>query len=134
MKATFKFRKVASDLFGHIYRPYADVLIYGKNGKQKKVTMLVDSGADYTLLPRREASLLGIDLSRDCTKHVTRGVGGPQTVYLYRGLDVELAGEKLKIPAGFLAKNDVPPLLGRHQFMELFKICLHEHVTSFEPD
>ncbi|MFQ6009398.1 MAG: retropepsin-like aspartic protease [Candidatus Zixiibacteriota bacterium] len=131
MKTTFKFQKIASDLFGYIYRPYAHVLFYGKNGKERIITMVVDTGADYTLLPRREAALLGIDLNQDCTSHTTYGVGGPQTVCLYKDVQVELGDKKLKIPVGFLEKNNVPPLLGRHQFMELFKTCFHEHVVSF---
>lgn len=132
MSATFKFRKIASDLFGHIYRPYADVFFYGKNDKARLITMVVDTGADYTLLPRREAAILGIDLNQDCTSHTTYGVGGPQTVYLYKGMEVQLANQKLKIPVGFLEKNNVPPLLGRHQFMELFKTCFHQQAVSFE--
>ena len=86
MSLAFKFRKIASDLFGDIYRPYADVTFYGQHGRPRKITMVVDIGADYTILPRREAALLGIDLNRDCTMHTTYGVGGVQKVYLYRGV------------------------------------------------
>lgn len=132
MKATFKFRKIASEMFGHIYRPYADVFFYGKGGKARLITMVVDTGADYTILPRREAAILGIDLNQDCTSHTTYGVGGPQTVYLYKKMEVELGNQKLKIPVGFLEKNNVPPLLGRHQFMELFKTCFHQRLVSFD--
>ena len=132
MRTAFRFRRIASDLFGHIYRPYADVLVYGRNNKRRLITMVVDTGADYTILPRRQAALLEIDLSRDCTPHSTYGVGGPQTTYLYEGLEVRLGSKQLKIPVGFLDTNDVPPLLGRHQFMELFKTCLDDHVVSFE--
>ena len=132
MKASFRLQKIASDLFGFIYRPYADVILYGKHGRPRKVTMIVDTGADYTILPRREAALLGIDLSRDCLVHTTYGVGGPQTVYLYQNLEVELGEQKLTIPVGFLDKNDVPPLLGRHQCMELFKTCFDQGIVSFE--
>jgi len=133
MKATFKFQKLASELFGYVYRPYADVIFYGKNGKARKITMLVDTGADYTLLPRREAALLSVDLNQDCKIHTTYGVGGPKTVYLYlQGLQVELGEVKAKVPVGFLDENDIPPLLGRHQFMELFKTCFDKHVVSFE--
>jgi hypothetical protein len=90
MRVVFRFRKIASDLFGYIYRPYAEVIFYGRNGKPRKITMVVDTGADYTLLPRREAALLGIDLSQECTANTTYGVGGPQIVYLYRGLQAKL--------------------------------------------
>lgn len=132
MKVRFRFRKITSELFGDIYRPYADVLVIGKHGKPRMITMVVDTGADYTLFPRQEAVLLGIDVERDCVAQTTYGVGGPQTVYLYQGLEVAFGGHQLKVPAGFLNTNEVPPLLGRHGFMELFTTCFEKRVVSFE--
>lgn len=132
MKTSFRFQKIPSELFGHIYRPYAEVVVYGKNKKPRAITMLVDTGADFTILPRREAAILGIDLSQDCTVHTTYGVGGPQRTYLYKGLEVKLGETRLKIPVGFLDRNNVSPLLGRHQFLELFKTCFYGNVVSFE--
>lgn len=132
MSLKLPFKKIASEIFGEIYRPYADIIAYGKNGKAKKITLVVDTGADYTIFPRREAALLGIDLNKDCTIHTTFGVGGARNVYLYRNLPVDLDGKQFKIPVGFLDTNEVPPLLGRHQFMELFKTCFSSHVVTFE--
>jgi hypothetical protein len=132
MRATFTFHKIQSDIFGWIYRPYAEVIFYGKHGQPRIITMVVDTGADYTILPRREAAILGYDLSQDCVAQTTFGVGGPQTVYLLKRTEIELAETKLTIPVGFLDSNNVPPLLGRHQFIELFKTCFNNHVVSFE--
>lgn len=131
MKVEFKFRKIASELFGEIYRPYADIIAYGRNGKARGITLVVDTGADYTIFPRREAALLGIDLDRDCTIHTTFGVGGARNVYLYKDLHVSLGNKKFKIPVGFLDTNEVPPLLGRQQFLELIKTCFVNHIVSF---
>jgi hypothetical protein len=132
MKTTFRFHRLASDVFGSIYRPYADILVYGPNRKPRTITMVVDTGADYTIFPRREAALFGIDLSRDCTIHTTYGVGGPETVYLYPKLEMVLGEARVQIPVGFLNTNEVPPLLGRHQCLERFKTCFDQHVVSFE--
>lgn len=38
--------------------------------------MIVDTGADYTLLPRFMAEKLGINLEKDCKDFTTFGVGG----------------------------------------------------------
>ena len=43
--------------------------------------MIVDTGADYTLLPRFLAPVLGIDLNKDCQKLKTSGVGGEERVF-----------------------------------------------------
>lgn len=131
MSTSFPFRKISSDLFGQIFRPYVDIVAYGKKGHPRTITMIVDTGADYTILPRREAAILGIDIQHDCTIHSTYGVGGSQTVYLYKDLHIEFGGKTLHIPVGFLDTNNVPPLLGRHQCIELFKICFENHEVGF---
>ena len=132
MKTAFRFRQISSELFGTIHRPYADVLFIGKNKKRRTISMVVDTGADYSLLPRKDASLLEIDLAKDCTLYTTYGVGGSQTVYLYRNMKVELDTLTLTIPVGFLDSNDIPPLLGRHGFLEVMKTCFENHVVYFE--
>ncbi|KKS20640.1 MAG: hypothetical protein UU81_C0019G0015 [Microgenomates group bacterium GW2011_GWC1_41_8] len=38
---------------------------------------------------------------------------------------------ELTIPVGFLDSDDVPPLLGRHGFMEIFKTCFDNHMVYF---
>ncbi|MBI4130655.1 retropepsin-like domain-containing protein [Candidatus Roizmanbacteria bacterium] len=132
MKTAFRFRQISSELFRVIHRPYTDVTFIGKNKKRRIVSMVVDTGADYSLLPRKDASLLGIDLAKDCTLYTTYGVGGSQTVYLYMNMKVELDTLKLTIPVGFLDSNDIPPLLGRHGFFEVMKACFENHVVYFE--
>lgn len=124
---TFKFHKV-----GLVYRPFADVIFVGPNQKPRKISMLVDTGADNTILPWREAAILGVDLQKDCVANTTFGVGGPQTMYSHQGLQVQLGGYQLVVPVGFLDTNEVPPLLGRDKFMEHFKTCFANKTVSFE--
>lgn len=84
MVVKFDYEKEDSPLFGTIYRPVADVLLQNiKTRRWQPVTMLVDSGADYTLLPFWFSVPLGIDLARDCEEETTLGVGGEVGVYLY---------------------------------------------------
>lgn len=95
--------------------------------------MIVDTGADYTLLPRFLAPLIGIDVSTDCRKIETRGVGGKSNVYLTRKRIVARIGDfERRIPVGFLPIDDLPPLLGRHEFLETFRVVFHHHTTSFD--
>lgn len=100
--AVFPFRFIGKTKLGVIYRPYAIVLAYSKaRSKWQPVEMVVDTGADYTLLPKRYSVILGIDLTRDCEAETTLGVGGAETVYQYKNLPVKLGNWEKKIPAGF---------------------------------
>ena len=82
--------------------------------------MIADTGADYTLLPKFLADQLGIDLNKDCQPFTSYGVGGNQKVYLFPSLRIRLGEWERRIPVGFLDKDAVPPLLGRHKALEKF--------------
>ena len=131
--AQFPFRKIGKGPLGEIFRPYAEVLIFVKKKKiWLPANMVIDSGADYTLLPRRYATLLEIDLAQDCIAETTLGVGGSETVYLYRKLLVKIGNWQKEIPVGFLERDDIPALLGRLDFMEILKVIFEDRRTTFE--
>ena len=132
MPVIFSFRKIRSEVFRFIYRPYADVYLQKKDKSGWRLaTMVVDTGADYTILPSTYAESLGIDLAKDCMPQTTHGIGGPETVFIYKGLIVKLANYQRKIPVGFLERADVPPLLGRHEFLETFRVVFEKHRVDF---
>lgn len=116
-----------------IFRPYAKVLIFAKKKKTwLPANMVVDSGADYTLLPRRYAIALGIDLANDCIAETALGVGGSETVYFYKKLLVKMEDWQNEIPVGFLERDDIPALLGRLAFIESLRVIFEKHKTTFE--
>lgn len=101
--AEFPFTKIGRGHLGDIFRPYATVLLFAKTRKiWLPVNMVVDSGADYTLLPKRYASVLGIDLARDCVVEMSVGIGGSERVFLYREQLARLGKWQKKIPVRFL--------------------------------
>ena len=133
MWASFKFHQIKSPSFGMIYRPYALVFLKSKDGADwVPVEMVVDTGADYTILPKKYLPILGYDAAIDCEPEITYGVGGPETVYLLRKIRVKLDKWEKDIPVGFLERDDVPALFGRHMFMELMKTTFAKHVVMFE--
>jgi len=133
MAVSFAFKKEKSSLLGIIYRPMAIVFFQNKKtGVFKPVSMLVDTGADYTLLPRFLAQSLGLDLNRDCQKLKTSGVGGQETVFFCkRKVEVRLGDWQREIPLGFLDDDFIPPLLGRHEFFETFKTIFDNKKLTF---
>lgn len=98
-----------------------------------RVAMLVDTGADYTLLPHLYANYLGITLNRQGQVFETMGIGGREPVYLVRHWPMKLGPWQRDIPIGFLRRDDVPPLLGRHACLEVFKLTFFRHRTTFAP-
>lgn len=134
MSVTFKFKEYPSSIFGVTRRPVAQVSFQHKNKiRWLPVTMLVDSGADYTLLPFFLAYPLGINLITDCKVIHTKGVGGTSKVYLLKKkIKVKLGEFKREIPIGFLSNDYIPPLLGRQEFFETFKVVFDKFYVQFE--
>lgn len=96
-----------------------------------EAVMLVDSGADYMLLPKFYANILGVDLKNQSTAFRTMGVGGTERVSLLRKLPVRLGAWEAKVPVGFLSRDNVPPLLGRQGFLEKLRVVFDLHTTYF---
>lgn len=83
--------------------------------------MVIDTGADFTILPKYLASDLGISLKSDCLVDTTKGVGGEQTIYLVKDrVKARIGRIRREVPIAFFSTNDLPPLLGRMGFLETF--------------
>lgn len=93
--------------------------------------MIVDTGADYTILPRFYAYDLGINLHKDCIAYQTFGIGGKEKVYLLKNAKVKFGRWQRFVPVGFLNRDDISPLLGRQEFLEIFKVTFINHSTVF---
>lgn len=134
MTLSFKFRREKSPLFGIIHRPMAQVFFWSKSSREWiEVWMIVDTGADYTLLPRYLVNDLGVNLEKDCRIYSTSGIGGSENVYLLKKeIRVKLGKWQQKIPIGFLERDEIPPLLGRQGFLESFDTLFSKkHIVSF---
>lgn len=96
--------------------------------------MIVDTGADYSILPRHFSEKLRISLEKDCLKDTTVGVGGKQTIYFYKKkIKVTIGHLERKVPIAFFDSNEIPALLGRLGFMETFDVeFLKTHAVVFK--
>ena len=131
--ASFPFTFIGKTNVGKIYRPYAIVLAYSKVRKKwQPLEMIIDTGADYSLLPKRYAPILGIDLAQECQVETTAAIGGVETVYQYQKLPIRIGDCQKQVPVGFLERNDIPPLLGRLNCLELFRLIFENKNSLFE--
>ena len=122
MDVRFRFEDGEKGVFGHIYRPIAKVTFRSPHiDKSVDVWMVVDTGADYTILPRHFSEKLRISLERECFKDITFGVGGEQTIYFCKSkIKAHIGSFERDVPLAFFDNNEVPALLGRLGFLETF--------------
>lgn len=135
MTAKFPYDPVGKMYFGPIYRPVAQVSFQSPNTKLWTYTwLIVDTGADFSILPRYVAKDLRISLERDCVIDSTFGVGGEQRIYLCKEkITAKIGDMTRKVPLAFFDSDDVPPLLGRCGFLESFDVeFLKTHVVMFK--
>ena len=130
MALTFQFEKNISPILGEIHRPIAQVFFFSKvKNRWYEVWMLVDTGADYTLLPRYFSKRLGIKLQKECTVFKTAGVGGTEKVYFLKNIKAKLGMWERRVPVAFLDRDEIPPLMGRHLFIETFETTFSSNHT-----
>lgn len=128
----FPFERRSSTIFQQVYRPIAKVSFWSNKIRLwVEIVMIVDTGADYTLLPRFYSFDLGIDLKKECIPYSTTGVGGTEKVYIFKNAKIKLGKWQRIVPIGFLDRDNIPPLLGRQGFLETFKVLLYKHNTYF---
>lgn len=135
MDVEFPFENVGKSFFGAIYRPVAKVSLKSlRNTIWTEAWMVVDTGADFTILPRYLAEDLHISLERDCVKDETFGVGGEQAIYLCKQkIKAKIGNIERDVPLAFFDSNEVPALLGRLGFLETFDTeFLKSHVVVFK--
>lgn len=135
MDVKFPFENVGKSFFGQIFRPVAKVSLKSiKINAWTETWMVVDTGADFTILPRYLTEDLGISIENDCVKDSTFGVGGEQTIYLCkRKVNAKIGSLKRDIPLAFFDSSEVPALLGRLGFLETFDTeFLKKHILIFK--
>lgn len=135
MDVKFNFEDAGEGRFGHIYRPIAKVTLKSPvTNKSVDIWMVVDTGADYTILPRHFSEKLRISLERDCIKDATFGVGGEQTAYFLKNkIKAKIGQLERDIPLAFIDNNEIPALLGRLGFLETFDTeFLKKHIVVFK--
>lgn len=91
--------------------------------------MVVDTGADYCILPASVILDLGIAL-KDCERQRASGVGGHEDIFLHRKIRFRIGPWEFVAPVGFLKREGVPPLLGRYRALDIFDLRIQNFITT----
>lgn len=132
-RESFAYQSKPSAIFKTIKRPMAEVSFWSAPRKKWLVyAMIIDTGADYTILPMKASTDLGVDIEKQCQQYSTRGIGGSEKVYICAGkIPIKIGKLEAKIPIAFLERDDIPPLLGRHKSLNLFDVRFAHSIVSF---
>jgi Aspartyl protease len=89
----------------------------------EEILMIVDSGAQLSLISREVGDSLGFEVSRGEPITVGQGVGG-EVQYVKRIIDLTIDGLTFKAPVAWLLTEiaNAPLLLGREIVFDLFDI------------
>ena len=135
MALNFKFRKEKSPLFGEIYRPVAQVFLWSQDLRITRHPECSEGSRFFGFQPQNDIGCVtpGSVKKRKWRTYSTAGIGGEEKVYLLKErLKVRLGKWEQEIPIGFLERDEVPPLLGRQDFLEKFDTFFSKkHVVSF---
>lgn len=130
-RVSFAYERRPSAILGTTPRPVAQVELYSwRFGRWLSYTMVVDTGADFCVLPSPVAQDLGLE-RRPGTRHAVSGIGGQQAIVLYHRLPMRLGPWQLQVTVGVVARDDLPPLLGRHRCLDAFDLRLRHFVSTF---
>lgn len=128
MTLTFKYKDVARSNGTNALSPSIPATL-SNGGTKYNIMVLLDSGADFSAIPKSIAELLGLDLNGE--KEKTFGIGGEvSTVGSLMNIELERAHEKysFKIPVKVILEGpDFPPLVGRAVFFDKFDITFRQH-------
>jgi hypothetical protein len=133
MTIVFKYREEESEITGKILRPVASLEFKSRDGEWIEIRMYIDSGADITLIPLSFGRLLGLELKKEDIKHL-RGVGGGEVPVIVTNAEIRMNNREFPIGVAWALEEDVPPLLGRSDLFDRFKVVFDqtERVIIFE--
>lgn len=135
MDVSFPFENAGESFFGPVYRPIVQVSFKAfKKDIWTETWLIVDTGADFTILPKYLTEDLYISLERDCVKASTIGVGGEQVIFLCKKRIIAKIGSlERTVPLAFFDSDEIPALLGRLGFLETIDIeFLKTHMVVFK--
>ncbi len=119
MRKCFKFAKENSSSLGIVYRPIAKVGLKDVNWDMFELSMLVDSGADITILSKRIGDIMGVDVEQGEAK-TFRGIVGEMIAYVHK-IPLFINGREIDTRVAF-SLSEVPNLLGRLDIFKNFEI------------
>lgn len=111
-------------------RPLITVKLKYKKNVGRYFELLLDSGADFTLISKSQALLLGLQYSKIKSKEIKVEVANLTLIHAKKAkLRLALLDDEFAIPV-LVAKEEVEPLIGRKGFFEYFDVLFQERMNQ----
>lgn len=120
----FPFKKTLSKNLGEIAQPIIPVTIIGPR-RSVQVSMLLDSGADISLLPYAIGNAIGLEVDLKRRREV-HGIGEGGVAYILSDVTLKIGGCEIPVRVGWTLIEEVPPILGRLDVFRQFSIEFRE--------
>lgn len=108
-------------------RPYpfieVDLYYVDESKRTEGVMCLIDSGADYTVLPKDLGEQLGIDFSELEIVSPPEGIAGKIAVKCYVSpITIRFFGTTITTEVIWIDKKNINPVIGRNGFFDVFDV------------
>ncbi|MFH1563990.1 MAG: retropepsin-like aspartic protease [Nitrospirota bacterium] len=117
--------KEISLLFGKVWRPYADVELT-KGDKSIPYRMLVDPGADITLIARLTGEYLGLQIEKEDKIYELSGVTGEPISVIIKEIKMRIGDIEFPLRVAWSMIEEVPLLIGRLDVFDRFDVELRQ--------
>ena len=119
-----KFNKEKNKL-GVIFRPFAKVILQ-KDSISVEVSMLIDSGADISMIPFSFGKALGFKQKETDIISEVQGISGAGVPYIVKKVNFILNKKPLNVRIAWALVEEVPILMGRLDIFDKFKIIFDQ--------
>ena len=110
---------------GKIKRPVADVYLRTKKELWIEFHPYIDSGADITMLPLSFGKLIGFEIDENKIQQIG-GIRGSVPVIHTKAI-MKIGEEDFTVRIAWALIEDVPPLLGRLDVFDTFKVTFEQY-------
>ena len=127
MLAKYPYLEKKSKIFGRIKRPLVPIQVLKQISKKSRDWLdvdgvLADTGADITLFPRFVGEMVVGDITAGKYIEIKGVVPSAVLVAFTHKMKLRVAGREIETMAGIADSNDIPPILGRFDALDLFNV------------
>ena len=118
------FEKRQTKTLGQILKPIIPVTVIGSK-RGTNIFMLLDSGADLSLIPFSIGKTIGLELDMENRSEV-QGIGEGSLPYILSQARIRIGDVEAPVRIGWALINEVPMILGRLDVFQQFSVEFRE--------